>query len=67
MRGNKVYVTTKARIFGTEEFIDVFGTYNEAKDSLREKFPYMRKGRTEDVWWADCNKEMLLFIHEKEV
>lgn len=67
MRGNKVYVTTKAMIFGTEEFIDVFGTYNEAESSLREMFPYMRKAKSESTYWSDRDKMMLLFIHEKEV
>ena len=67
MKGIKVYVTTKARLFNAEEFMDVFGTYNEAESSLREMFPYMRKAKSESTYWSDRDKMMLLFIHEKEV
>lgn len=64
----KVYVTTKAKPFKPEEFIDVHGSKKCAEKALRAEFPYMRKYVGDgDEYISDKNCTWLLFIHEKEV
>ena len=67
MKGIKVYVTTKARPFQPEQFIDVFGTKKEAESALRKEFPHMRKSMKENVYSSDRDNTYILFIHEREV
>ena len=64
----KVYVTTKAKPFKPEMFIDVYGSRKGAEKALRAEFPYMRRsfGDFED-YISDKDCTWLLFIHEKEV
>ncbi len=64
----KVYVTTKARPFQPEMFIDVYPTHKAAENALRSMFPHMRKSVVDyDTYASDKNTTWLLFIHEKEV
>lgn len=67
MKGIKVFVTTKARPFQPEQFIDVFSSRKEAESSLRAEFPHMRKEAGGDTYSSDKACNYILFIHEKEV
>lgn len=69
MRGIKVYVTTKARPFHAEMFLDVHASEEDAKKSLFAQFPFMRKvdKKRNDMWASDKDNTFLLFIHEKEI
>ena len=66
MKGIKVYVTTKARTFQPEQFIEVYGTFKEAENALRKEFPHIRKSLEENVY-SDRDSSYILFIHEREV
>jgi len=64
----KVYVTTKARPFQDEQFIDVYPTHKAAENALRSMFPHMRKSVGDyDTYTSDKSGSWILFIHEKEV
>ena len=64
----KVYVTTKAKPFKSELFIDVYGSKKDATKALRAEFPHMRPTTDEpDCFISDKDGSWLLFIHEREI
>ncbi len=63
----KVYVMTKFKPLGVEEYVGVKKSQKEALKAFREIFPYMR-GRIEDnSLSSDANNTFLLAIREEEV
>lgn len=62
----KVYVMTKAKPFGVEQYMGVKGTTKAAERALREAFPSMRKDG-ENTYISDKDNTWLLFVHEEEV
>lgn len=63
----KVYVLTKAKPLGVEEYVGVAATHKKAEKRLRELFPYMRKDGDTKVFISDRDNKYLLFIHEEEI
>lgn len=64
----KVYVTTKARPFQPEQFINVYGSKKAAEKALRAEFPYMKKSVDDsNAYSSDRDCTWILFIHEKEI
>lgn len=63
----KVYVMTKFKPFGVEEFVDVKKSEKEALKAFRTIFPHMR-GRVEDnSLSSDANNTYLLSIKEIDI
>lgn len=63
----KVYVMTKFKPFGAEEYVGVKKSQKEALKALREMFPHMR-GRVEDnSLSSDQKNTYLLAIREEEI
>lgn len=63
----KVYVTTKARPFQSEMFLNVHKSRKDAEKYLRSEFPHMRKTGDSDMFSSDKDTNWLLFIHEREI
>ena len=67
----KVYVMTKAKLFGDEIFVDVKPTRKAAEKAFREQYPFMRHSYgdsyTSQKEITLDNGALLLFIHEREV
>lgn len=64
----KVYVTTKAKPFHEELFMDVYASKKAAEKALRAKYPHMRKSVGDgDSYSSDRDCTWILFIHEREV
>lgn len=68
----KVYVMTKAKLFGDEIFVDVKPTKKAAEKAFRERYPHMRYSGMGDSYTSQKeitpdNGALLLFIHEREV
>ena len=67
----KVYVMTKAKLFGAEIFVDVKGSKKAAEKAFREQYPFMRHSYgdsyTSQKEITPDNGALLLFIHEREV
>lgn len=62
----KVYVMTKFKPFGKEEYVGVKKSQKEAVKALRQLFPHMR-GDVERGLSADATNELLLRIREEEI
>jgi hypothetical protein len=62
----KVYVATKAKPFGVEEYVGVEATRKKAEQHLRGLFPYMRKDG-DNSFVSSARNEYILFIHEEEI
>ena len=62
----KVYVMTKFKPFGTEEYVGVKATQKEAVKAMRKLFPHMR-GDIESGFSADATNTLLLKIREEEI
>ena len=64
----KVYVTTKARPFQPEQFINVHSSKKAAEKALRAEFPHMKKSIGDgDSYSSDKDRTWILFIHEREI
>lgn len=62
----KVYVMTKFKPFGAEEYVGVKATQEEAVKVLRKLFPHMR-GDAERGFSADVTNTLLLRIREEKI
>lgn len=62
----KVYVMTKFKPFGKEEYVGVKANQKEAVKALRQLFPRMR-GDADRGFSADASNELLLRIREEEI
>lgn len=62
----KVYVMTKFKPFGKEEYVGVKGSQKEAVKTLRQLFPHMR-GDADRGFSSDATNELLLRIREEEI
>lgn len=58
----KVYVMTKFKPFGVEEFVDVKKSEKEALKAFRAMFPHMRGRVEDDSLSSDVNNTYLLSI-----
>lgn len=63
----KVFVMTRARPFGVEEFVDVKRTKKEAEKAFRNIHPHMRSSLDDCSFVSDKDTTYILFIREKEV
>ncbi len=61
----KVYVMTKYKPFGKEEYVGVKKSEKEALEALKKMFPCMR-GNVGGLS-SDKNNTWLLSIHEEEI
>ena len=66
----KVYVITKAHLFGEEKYVGIASSFKKAEKLLREQFPYMRKDKLANghCYYSDnSDHRQLLFIKEEEI
>lgn len=67
----KIYVATKAKLFGDEIYLFAKGSKKAAEKALREQFPYMRSTPSGSdrisSYTSDRNNSYLLFIREEEI
>lgn len=63
----KVYVMTKFKPFGVEEFVDVKKSEKEALKAFRTMFPHMRGHVEDDSLSSDANNTYLLSIKEIDI
>lgn len=63
----KVYVMTKFKALGLEEFVDIAKSEKEAISKFRAIFPHMRGTVKENNLSSDASNTYLLRVIEKEM
>ena len=68
----KVYVITRAKIFGAETYVGVKKSLKDAEKYLRKLYPHMRKTASKAeyhkaAYFTNSNNDTLLFIREEDL